>query len=73
MQSRRNQILILVLAVALALDPTNQGVEMDRKARGDLGVRLGAALVRAHGALAKRDRIRIRHARNRSQLHHQLK
>ena len=40
---------------------------------GHLGIRLGGRLVRAHGSLPQGDRIRIRHARNRSQFDHQLK
>jgi hypothetical protein len=60
-------------AVAGALDPAHQGIDVDRKPSGDLGVRLDAAFVRAHRPLAKRGRIGIRHARNRSQVDHQLK
>ena len=51
-----------------ALDPAKQGVDMHVEAAGHVAIRLGGRFVCAYGSRAERDRIRIRHARNRSQL-----
>ena len=56
-----------------ALDPAHQCIEVDLEPVRDLPIRAGRGLVRADSSFAERHRIRIRHARNRSQLDHSLK